>query len=121
MDSNTKCNFHYRPHQANLLAKKCSEQYRNARKNQLDILNQAFELIKIQWSPEQISSKLLVNDESIYHHIYKDDQCNDTTWQALRCYKKKRKHCGSERNKRKKILEKGLLQKNQKLLKNAHQ
>jgi transposase, IS30 family len=94
----------YRPRQACLIAKKRSERCRNARKISLEILNQAFEFIKIQWSPEQVSSRLSISHESVYRHIYKDRQCGGTIWQSLRCQKKKKKRYGSGHGRRGQII-----------------
>ena len=58
-------------------------------------------LIKLDWSPEQISDylskeqRLRISHEWIYQHIYRDKHNGGTLWKHLRCQKKRRKRYGS--------------------------
>ena len=58
-------------------------------------------LIKLDWSPEQISDclskeqRLRISHEWIYQHIYRDKRNGGTLWKHLRCQKKRRKRYGS--------------------------
>jgi transposase, IS30 family len=58
-------------------------------------------LLRQQWSPEQISGRLKleqnqsVSHERIYQHIYRDKQQGGTLHLNLRCQKKRRKRYGS--------------------------
>ena len=57
-------------------------------------------LEKEQWSPEQISGRLVfeskgtISHESIYQRIYKDKQKGGTLYKHLRCQKKRKKRYG---------------------------
>lgn len=59
------------------------------------------QLIKLDWSPEQISDQLgkermlQISHEWIYQHIYQDKRSGGILWQHLRCRKKRRKRYGS--------------------------
>ena len=61
---------------------------------------QASELLRLQWSPDQIASKLPVSHESLYLHVYSDKARGDTLWKNLRCQKQKRKRYASGRDRR---------------------
>ena len=58
-------------------------------------------LIKLDWSPEQISGYLgkegilSISHEWIYQHIYRDKREGGNLWKHLRCQKKRRKRYGS--------------------------
>ena len=58
-------------------------------------------LIRLDWSPEQISDqlgkeqRLKISHEWIYQYIYKDKWAGGTLWKHLRCRKKRRKRYGS--------------------------
>jgi IS30 family transposase len=59
------------------------------------------QLIKLDWSPEQISGylvkeqRLRISHEWIYQHIYQDKRSGGVLWRHLRCRKKRRKRYGS--------------------------
>jgi len=59
------------------------------------------QLIRLDWSPEQISGYLskeqllTVSHEWIYQHIYQDKHIGGQLWKHLRCQKKRRKRYGS--------------------------
>lgn len=58
-------------------------------------------LIKDDWNPEQISSRLKLEDgpsvshEWIYQHIYEDERSGGSLYRHLRCQKKRRKRYGA--------------------------
>ncbi len=58
-------------------------------------------LIKLDWSPEQISGYLRkeeilhISHEWIYQHIYQDKRAGGSLWKHLRCQRKRRKRYGS--------------------------
>jgi len=58
-------------------------------------------LIKLDWSPEQISGRLKVEEgirishEHIYQYIYADKRAGGQLYRHLRCQKKRRKRYGS--------------------------
>jgi len=81
----------YRAKQACELACKRSELSRNASKLAPWAKEQASELLRLQWSPEQIASKLPLSHESLYLHVYADKARGGTLWKNLRCQKQKRK------------------------------
>jgi IS30 family transposase len=47
------------------------------------VKEQASELSRLQWSPEQIASKLPVSHESLYLHVYSDKARGGTLWKNL--------------------------------------
>ena len=61
---------------------------------------QASELLRLQWSPEQIASKLPVSHESLHLHVYADKAHGGTLWKNLRCQKQKRNRYASGRDRR---------------------
>jgi len=89
----------YRPKQAN---KKALERRKRAqtriRESDWHLIES---LIKLDWSPEQISLYLneeqlrQVSHEWIYQHIYQDKRMGGELWKHLRCQKKRRKRYGS--------------------------
>jgi IS30 family transposase len=90
----------YRAKQACELACKRSESSRNANTLAPWVKEQASELLRLQWSPEQIASKLPVSHESLYLHVYADKAHGGTLWKNLRCQKQKRKRYASGRDRR---------------------
>lgn len=90
----------YRPRQAEQVAQ---ERQRLKRQPRLPpALWQRIEpLIEQQWSPEQISGRLIMEDgvsishERIYQHIYADQRAGGHLYKHLRCQKKRRKRYGS--------------------------
>ena len=59
---------------------------------------QANELIRWQWSPEQIAGKLPVSHEMLYQQAYADKKTGGDLWKNLRCQKQKRKRYASGRD-----------------------
>jgi IS30 family transposase len=57
-------------------------------------------LLCIQWSPEQISSRLPISHETVYQHVYADKAKGGTLWKSLRCQKQKRKRYAGSRDRR---------------------
>jgi IS30 family transposase len=90
----------YRAKQACELACKRSESSRNANMLAPWVKEQASALLRLQWSPEQIASKLPVSHESLYLHVYADKAHGGTLWKNLRCQKQKRKRYASGRDRR---------------------
>ena len=90
----------YRAKQASELACKRAESSRNASKLAPWLKEQAGELLRLQWSPEQIAGKLPVSHESLYLHVYADKAHGGTLWKNLRCQKQKRKRYASGRDRR---------------------
>ena len=60
----------YRPKQASELAIERSEQSRNACTVAPWVKEQASALLRLQWSPEQVASRLPVSHETLYQHVY---------------------------------------------------
>src|SRR6266540_1045206 len=89
----------YRPQQAHELA------LERRSKPVLRITTQTWttvdELLKQDWSPEQISGRLRkeqgvrISHEWIYHHVLLDKQAGGTLYKHLRCQKKRRKRYGT--------------------------
>jgi IS30 family transposase len=90
----------YKAKQACELACKRSESSRNASTLAPRVKEQASELLQLQWSPEQIASKLPLSHESLYLHVYADKARGDTLWKNLCCQKQKRKRYASGRDRR---------------------
>jgi len=57
-------------------------------------------LLQIQWSPEQIASKLPISHETLYQHVYADKAQGGALWKNLRCQKQKRKRYAGGRDRR---------------------
>ena len=89
----------YRPKQAHQLA----IERRDKAKRQIttSVWEISDQLIKLDWSPEQISvylskdQRLRISHEWIYQHIYRDKHCSGILWKHLRCRKKRRKRYSS--------------------------
>ena len=90
----------YKAKQACELACKRSESSRNANTLAPWVKEQASALLRLQWSPEQIASKLPMSHESLYLHVYADKAYGGTLWKNLRCQKQKRKRYASGRDRR---------------------
>jgi IS30 family transposase len=90
----------YRPKQASELAIERSEQSRNACTVAPWVKQQASALLRLQWSPEQVASRLPVSHETLYQHVYADKTQGGTLWKNLRCQKQKRKRYASGRDRR---------------------
>ena len=89
----------YRPKQAHQFAKARQDKARP--KIRLEDWAQIEKLIRLDWSPEQISDqlgkeqRLKISHEWIYQYIYKDKWAGGELFRHLRCRKKRRKRYGS--------------------------
>ena len=89
----------YRPHQAHSLA--LSRRDKTKRRITPMQWQQVEQLIRQDWSPEQISGwlarwgELRISHEWIYQHILTNKQCGGDLYKHLRCQKKRRKRYGS--------------------------
>lgn len=90
----------YRPRQACMKAQERSLGSRNARKVEQTVLQSAFDLLREDWSPEQIAGILPISHETLYRHVYADKNKGGTLAKHLRSQKKKRKRYGSGRQRR---------------------
>lgn len=90
----------YRPKQACELALKRSQGSRNAREVESWVKREADVLLGLQWSPEQIASKLPVSHETLYLHVYADKANGGKLWKNLRCQKQKRKRYAGGQDRR---------------------
>jgi IS30 family transposase len=90
----------YHPRQAQILfdSRKLNHSSQRINKQQWDRVE---DLIGENWSPEQTSSRLALNEdikishEWIYLQIYQDKENGGDLHEHLRCQKKNRKHYGS--------------------------
>jgi IS30 family transposase len=85
----------YRPRQAQHLSDERSQCSRKVAHIDEQNLNKVRSLLSLQWSPEQMASKLLISHETIYHKAM-----DGHLWRSLRCQKQKRKRCAGGRNRR---------------------
>ena len=93
----------YRPKQASELAIERSEQSRNAYTVAPWVREQASALLRLQWSPEQVASRLPVSHETLYQYVYADNTQGGNLWNNLRCQKQKIKRHASGRDRRRQI------------------
>jgi len=89
----------YRPKQAHQLA--AARRVKAKPKIKGEDWAQIEELIRLDWSPEQVSkylekeNVLTISHEWIYQYIYTDKRAGGTLFRHLRCRKKRRKRYGS--------------------------
>jgi len=89
----------YRPKQAHQYA--LARQDKARPRIRIEDWAQIEKLIRLDWSPEQISDqlgkeqRLKISHEWIYQYIYKDKWAGGVLWKHLRCRKKRRKRYGS--------------------------
>lgn len=89
----------YRPKQAHRLA--LSRRNKTKKSITEDIWRQVERLIRIEWSPKQISGRmklqggLNISHEWIYQYILRDKERRVELYKHLRCQKKRRKRCGA--------------------------
>ena len=87
----------YRPKQAQIKADKRRKQAAKAIKMTKEVIVEIEEKIRLDWSPEQVSGWLKVNQgivishERIYQHIWADKRHGGTLYKHLRQNNKKRK------------------------------
>ena len=72
---------------------------RNARRIDAKVWADVAFYLGVQWSPEQIASKLEVSHESVYLHVYADKAAGGALHKNLRSHKPRRKRhlCGRDR------------------------
>jgi len=90
----------YRPKQATLKSEVRALGSRNAKKVSVDTLKSAFDLVRQEWSPEQIAGTMDISHETVYRHIYADKDCGGKLFMHLRSQKKRRKRYASGRQRR---------------------
>ena len=90
----------YRPKQATLKSEVRALGSRNAKKVSVDTLKSAFDLVRQEWSPEQIAGTMNISHETVYRHVYADKDCGGKLFMHLRSQKKRRKRYASGRQRR---------------------
>jgi len=90
----------YRPKQACEMSAERAQNSRNANTVPAWVNDQAQLLLQLQWSPEQIASKLPISHETVYLRVYADKAQGGTLWKNLRCQKQKRKRYAGGRDRR---------------------
>ena len=90
----------YRPKQACEMSTYRSQNSRNASTVASWVKDEANALLRVQWSPEQIASKLPLSHETVYQHVYADKAQGGALWKNLRCQKQKRKRYAGGRDRR---------------------
>ena len=90
----------YRPKQASLKSEVRALGSRNAKKVSVDTLKSAFDLVRQEWSPEQIAGTMNISHETVYRHVYADKDCGGKLFMHLRSQKKRRKRYASGRQRR---------------------
>jgi len=96
----------YRPKQAQIKADKRRKQAAKAIKMTKEVIVEIEEKIRLDWSPEQVSGWLKVNQgiaishERIYQHIWADKRHGGTLYKHLRQSNKKRKKQYGSKDKR---------------------
>jgi len=90
----------YRPKQACEMSAERAQNSRNANTVPAWVNDQAQLLLQLQWSPEQIASKLPISHETVYLRVYGDKAKGGTLWKNLRCQKQKRKRYAGDRDRR---------------------
>jgi len=90
----------YRPKQATLKSEVRALGSRNAKKVSVDTLKSAFDLVRQEWSPEQIAGTMNISHETVYRNVYADKDCGGKLFMHLRSQKKRRKRYASGRQRR---------------------
>lgn len=94
----------YRPKQAHDKAKDRLKNANKAIKMTPELITKIEGMIRLDWSPEQISGRLLndesifISHESIYQHILNDKKKGGDLYTHLRCQKKNKKRYGTKSN-----------------------
>jgi len=92
----------YRPKQAQEMATKRHKEKIKAIKMTKSTISLIEEKIRLDWSPEQISGRLLkdegisISHETIYQHILNDKNDGGDLYTHLRCQKKRKKRYGTK-------------------------
>ena len=89
----------YRAEQACRKASERAQRSRNARRVDASVWADVAFYLGVQWSPEQIASKLQVSHESVYLHVYANKAAGGDLHKNLRSQKPRRKRhlCGRDR------------------------
>ena len=89
----------YRAEQACRKASERAQRSRNARRVHAKVWADVAFYLGVQWSPEQIASKLEVSHESVYLHVYANKAAGGDLYKNLRSQKSRRKRhlCGRDR------------------------
>lgn len=89
----------YRAEQACRKASERAQNSRNARRVDARVWADVAFYLGVQWSPEQIASKLQVSHESVYQHVYANKAAGGDLHKNLRSQKPRRKRhlCGRDR------------------------
>ncbi len=89
----------YRAEQACCKAAERAQSSRNARRIDAKVWADVAFYLGVQWSPEQIASKLEVSHESVYLHVYANKAAGGALHKNLRSHKPRRKRhlCGRDR------------------------
>ena len=90
----------YRPRQAQNYAEERSQCSRNAAQISPETWHSVQDCLSLQWSPEQIASRLPISHETIYKKIYADKAQGGHLWRSLRCQKQRRKRYASGHDRR---------------------
>jgi IS30 family transposase len=64
------------------------------------VKDEANALLRLQWSPEQITSKLPISHGTVYQHLYTDKAQGGALWKNLRCHNQMRKRYAGGRDRR---------------------
>ena len=92
----------YRPKQAQEKAQDRLQNANKAIKMTTDVINKIEDMIKLDWSPEQVSGRLLkdhgisISHETIYQHLLQDKKNGGTLYTHLRIQKKRKRRYGSK-------------------------
>jgi IS30 family transposase len=88
----------YRPKQACEISVKRAQNSRKAPTVEQWVREKACSLLRIQWSPEQIASKLPISHETVLQRVYADKALGGVLWKNLRIKKQKRKRYAGGRD-----------------------
>lgn len=94
----------YRPKQAHTMAETRSQTAGQASTLDSEVFKTVEEMLRLNWSPEQISGRLKkeegikISHESIYQHVLADKKNGGDLYRHLRCQKKNRKRYGTKRH-----------------------
>jgi IS30 family transposase len=90
----------YRPKQACEFSAERAQNSRNAPTVEPWVREEAFSLVRMQWSPEQIAARLPISHDTLYQLVYADKVQGGVLWKSLRCQKQKRKRYAGGRDRR---------------------
>lgn len=90
----------YRPMQAQEMFAHRSEGLRNTPRVEPQLMPIAAHFLRPDWSPIQVTSKVLISHETIYRLICADKSQGGTLWHHLRCRKQRKKRYAIGRGRR---------------------